>query len=56
MDPPRAAGSPSKTILSELLHGAPSVFLPGIDDAPLAPTAAMELEIGDEGCGYSKLS
>ena len=41
-------GSPSKNLLRELLQGTPTVFIPGIDDAPLAPTVALELEIGDE--------
>jgi transcriptional regulator with XRE-family HTH domain len=41
-------GSPSKILLRELLPGAPAAFIPGIDDAPLAPTVALELEIGDE--------
>jgi len=41
-------GSPSKTLLRELLPDAPATFIPGIDDAPLAPTVALELEIGDE--------
>jgi len=41
-------GSPSKSLLRELLQGTPTTFIPGIDDAPLAPTVALELEIGDE--------
>ena len=41
-------GSPSKDLLRELLPGAPAAFIPGVDDAPLAPTVALELEIGDE--------
>jgi transcriptional regulator with XRE-family HTH domain len=41
-------GSPSKNLLRELLQGTPTAFIPGIDDAPLAPTVALELEIGDE--------
>ena len=41
-------GSPSKNLLHELLPSAPATFVPGIDDAPLAPTVALELEIGDE--------
>ena len=41
-------GSPSKSLLRELLPNAPATFIPGIDDAPLAPTVALELEIGDE--------
>jgi transcriptional regulator with XRE-family HTH domain len=41
-------GSPSKKLLRELLPDAPATFIPGIDDAPLAPTVALELEIGDE--------
>jgi transcriptional regulator with XRE-family HTH domain len=41
-------GSPSKHLLRELLPDAPATFIPGIDDAPLAPTVALELEIGDE--------
>jgi transcriptional regulator with XRE-family HTH domain len=40
--------SPSQSLLRELLPGAPGTFIPGIDDAPLAPTVALELEIGDE--------
>jgi transcriptional regulator with XRE-family HTH domain len=41
-------GSPSKNLLRELLPDAPDTFIPGIDDAPLAPTVALELEIRDE--------
>jgi transcriptional regulator with XRE-family HTH domain len=41
-------GSPSKNLLRELLQGTPTAFIPGIDDAPLVPTVALELEIGDE--------
>ena len=41
-------GSPSENLLRELLPGAPAAFIPGVDDAPLAPTVALELEIGDE--------
>ena len=41
-------GSLSKSLLCELLPSAPATFAPGIDDAPLAPTVALELEIGDE--------
>ena len=41
-------GSPSKSLLRELLQGTPTTFIPGIDDAPLAPTVALELEIGGE--------
>ncbi len=41
-------GSPSKSLLRELLPGASARFIAGIDDAPLAPTVALEVEIGDE--------
>jgi hypothetical protein len=41
-------GSPSKTPLREVLPDAPATFIPEIDDAPLAPTVALELEIGGE--------
>jgi transcriptional regulator with XRE-family HTH domain len=41
-------GSPSRSLLRELLQVTPTIFTPGIDDAPLAPTVALELEIGDE--------
>jgi transcriptional regulator with XRE-family HTH domain len=41
-------GSPSQTLLGELLPGAPSTFIPGIDDAMLAPTLVLELEIEAE--------
>ena len=41
-------GSPSQTLLGELLPGAPSTFIPGIDDAALAPTVVLELEIETE--------
>jgi transcriptional regulator with XRE-family HTH domain len=40
--------SPSKSLLRDLLPGASAAFIPGIDDAPLAPTVALELEFGDE--------
>ena len=34
--------------LKALLPGAPATFIPGIDDAPLTPTVALELKIDDE--------
>lgn len=39
--------SPSAELLRELLPTAPSAFTPGLDDAPLAPTVPLELEVGD---------
>jgi transcriptional regulator with XRE-family HTH domain len=41
-------GSPSQSLLHELLQSTPTKYIPEIDDAPLAPTVALELEIGDE--------
>jgi transcriptional regulator with XRE-family HTH domain len=41
-------GSPSQSLLHELLQSTPTKYIPEIDDAPLSPTVALELEIGDE--------
>lgn len=37
--------SPSAALLRELLPGAPNAFIPGLDDAPLAPTVPLELDV-----------
>jgi transcriptional regulator with XRE-family HTH domain len=39
--------SPSEALLRELLPNAPVAFIPGLDDAPLAPTVPLELETED---------
>jgi MmyB-like transcription regulator ligand binding domain len=40
-------GSPSEELLSELLPGALPALMPRTEAEPLAPTIALELEIGD---------
>jgi transcriptional regulator with XRE-family HTH domain len=40
-------GSPSETLLAELLPSAPARTWPGLDDAPLPPTIALELDTED---------
>jgi transcriptional regulator with XRE-family HTH domain len=39
--------SPSEALLRELLPNAPSAYIPGLKDAPLAPTVPLELETED---------
>jgi hypothetical protein len=39
--------SPSEALLRELLPNAPAAFIPGLDDAPLAPTVPLKLETED---------
>jgi len=46
-------GSPSKSLLRELLQGAPTTFIPGIDDAPLAPTVHWNSKLATSYCGCS---
>jgi hypothetical protein len=41
-------GSPSEALLAELLPSAPAALRPGLEDVPLAPTVALELDT-DEG-------
>jgi transcriptional regulator with XRE-family HTH domain len=41
-------GSPSETLLRTLMPAAPDLFVPALDDAPIAPTIPLELDVGDQ--------